>query len=56
MSMLDEIIVGREFLQNSRKSFVTRTIDKFSRQISTRGIILVVEGRACDNTATTSQL
>ena len=28
--------------------FVTRSIDKFSCRISTRGIILVVEGRACD--------
>ena len=28
--------------------FVTRSIDKFSCRISTRGIILVVEGRASD--------
>ena len=30
------------------KMFVTRSIDKFSFRISTQGIILVVEGRACD--------
>ena len=28
--------------------FVTRSIDKFFCRISSRGIILVVEGRACD--------
>ena len=36
------------FSQNSKKCFVTRSIDKFSRRISTREIILVVERRACD--------
>ena len=30
------------------KMFVTRSIDKFSYRISTQGIIIVVEGRACD--------
>ena len=28
--------------------FVTRSIDKFSYRISTQGIILVVDSRACD--------
>ena len=28
--------------------FVIRSIDKFSYRISTQGIIIVVEGRACD--------
>ena len=28
--------------------FVTRSIDKFSYRISTQGIIIVVESRACD--------
>ena len=28
--------------------FVTRLIDEFSYRISTQGIIIVVEGRACD--------
>ena len=36
------------FLQNSKKCFGTRSIDKFSFRISTRRIILVVEGRECD--------
>ena len=36
------------FLQNSNKCFGTRSIDKFSFQISTQRIILVVEGRECD--------
>ena len=36
------------FLQNSKTGFGTRSIDKFSFRISTRGIILVVEGRECD--------
>ena len=36
------------FLQNSKKYFGTRSIDKFSFRISTRRIILVVEGRECD--------
>ena len=36
------------FLQNSKKCFGTRSIDKVSFRISTRGIILVVEGRECD--------
>ena len=35
------------FLQNS-KCFGTRSIDKFSVRISTRGIILGVEGQECD--------
>ena len=36
------------FLQNSQKCFGTRAIDKFPFRISTRRIILVVEGRECD--------
>ena len=36
------------FLQNSKKCFGTRSIDKFPFRISTRRIILVVEGRECD--------
>ena len=36
------------FLQNSKKCFGIRSIDKFSFRISTRRIILVVEGRECD--------
>ena len=36
------------FLQNSKKCFVTRSIDKFSCRISTRRIILAVEVRAWD--------
>ena len=36
------------FLKNSKKCFGTRSIDKFFFRISTRGIILVVEGRECD--------
>ena len=36
------------FQQNFKKCFVTRSIDEFSFRISTRGIILVVEGRECD--------
>ena len=28
--------------------FITRPIDKFSDRISTQGIIMVVESRACD--------
>ena len=36
------------FLQNSKKCFGTRLIDKFSFRISTRRIIFVVEGRECD--------
>ena len=35
-------------LHNSEKCFGTRSIDKFSFRISTRRIILVVEGRECD--------
>ena len=36
------------FLQNSKKCFGTRSIDKFSFRISMQRIILVVEGRECD--------
>ena len=36
------------FLQNSKKCFGTRSIDKFSFRISTRGIILEFDGRECD--------
>ena len=36
------------FLQNSKKCFGTRSIDKFSFRISTGRIILVVEGREYD--------
>ena len=36
------------FLQNSKKCFGTRLIDKFSFRISTQRIILVFEGRKCD--------
>ena len=36
------------FLQNSKKCFGTRSIDKFCFRISTRRIILVVEGRESD--------
>ena len=36
------------FLQNSKTILGTRSIDKFSFQISTQGIILVFEGRECD--------
>ena len=45
------------FLQNSQKYIVIRSIDKFSCRISTRKIILVVEGRECDeNIVYTSEL
>ena len=36
------------FPQNSKKCIGTRSIDKFSFRVSTRGIILVFEGRDCD--------
>ena len=36
------------FLQNSKKCFVIRSIDKFSCRISTLGISLVDEGQVCD--------
>ena len=36
------------FLQNSKKCFGAQSIDKFSYRISTRRIILVVEGRECN--------
>ena len=36
------------FLQNSKKCFGTWSIDTFSFRISSRRIILVVEGRECN--------
>ena len=38
----------KPFLQNSKKCFGTRSIDKFSFRVSMRRIILVVQGRECD--------